>query len=104
MLGNQHNAQATHHDFSDPAAHWVLEGTRSDHPRMNDIIMSMNLNYRSLLSALLTANWIRNVKDGTYLDVKNGRAADENAVITHIGNSGVSQKFEIFLGWQDYSG
>ncbi|RBQ68484.1 hypothetical protein FVER14953_12651 [Fusarium verticillioides] len=81
--GHQHNAQATHHDLSDPAAHWVLEGTRRDHPRMNDIIK------------------IRNVKDGTYLDVKNGRAADENAVITQIGHSGVSQKFEIFLGWQE---
>ncbi|KAF5618655.1 hypothetical protein F52700_12175 [Fusarium sp. NRRL 52700] len=80
--GHQQNAQATHHDFSDPGAHWVLEGTRRDHPRMNEIIK------------------IRNVKDGTYLDVKNARAADENAVITHIGNNGLSQKFEIFLGWQ----
>ncbi|KAF5717267.1 hypothetical protein FGLOB1_2117 [Fusarium globosum] len=78
--GNQHNAQATHHDYSDPAAHWVLEGTRRDDARMSDIIK------------------IRNVKDGTYLDVKNARAADENAVITHTGSSGLNQKFEIFLG------
>lgn len=38
------------------------------------------------------------MKDGTYLDVKNARAADENAVITHTGSSGLNQKFEIFLG------
>ncbi|KAG4263821.1 hypothetical protein FPRO03_09097 [Fusarium proliferatum] len=80
--GHQHNAQASKHDLSDPAAHWVLEGIKRDSPHMNKIVK------------------IRNVKDGTYLDVKNAHAADENAVITHIGNGGSSQKFEIYLTWQ----
>ncbi|KAF4435063.1 hypothetical protein FACUT_7422 [Fusarium acutatum] len=82
LLGHQHNAQASKHDLSDPAAHWVLEGMKRDSPHMNKIVK------------------IRNVKDGTYLDVKNAHAADETAIITHIGNSGSGQKFEIYLTWQ----
>ncbi|KAF5636845.1 hypothetical protein F25303_8048 [Fusarium sp. NRRL 25303] len=80
--GHQKNAQASKHDLSDPAAHWVLEGMKRDSPHMNKIVK------------------IRNVKDGTYLDVKNAHAADETAITTHNGNSGSGQKFEIYLTWQ----
>ncbi|KAF5543075.1 hypothetical protein FPHYL_11366 [Fusarium phyllophilum] len=80
--GHQKNAQASKHDLSDPAAHWVLEGMKRDSPHMNKVVK------------------IRNVKDGTYLDVKNAHAADDTAIITHNGNSGSSQKFELYLTWQ----
>ncbi|KAF5239490.1 hypothetical protein FANTH_9939 [Fusarium anthophilum] len=80
--GHQKNAQASKHDLLDPAAHWVLEGIQRNSARMNDIIK------------------IRNVKDGTYLDVKNAQAADDTAIITHNGNGGSGQKFEIYLAWQ----
>ncbi|KAF5691045.1 hypothetical protein FDENT_3649 [Fusarium denticulatum] len=79
--GHQKNAQASKHDLSDPAAHWVLEGMKRDSPYMNKVVK------------------IRNVKDGTYLDVKNSHAAEDTAIITHNGNSGSGQKFEIYLTW-----
>ncbi|KAG5800668.1 hypothetical protein H9Q69_000227 [Fusarium xylarioides] len=80
--GHQKNAQASKHDLSDPAAHWVLEGMKRDSPYMNKVVK------------------IRNVKDGTYLDVKNAHAANDTAIITHNGNSGSGQKFELYLTWQ----
>ncbi|KLO92143.1 uncharacterized protein FFB20_03074 [Fusarium fujikuroi] len=80
--GHEKKAQASKHDLSDPAAHWVLEGMKRDSPSMNKVIK------------------IRNVKDGTYLDVRNAHAADETPVITQNGNGGSSQKFEIYLTWQ----